>query len=78
MLKIYFGDYKEAIYNTTVYFKNTYQDAWITDEFSKQMIEDVDKSIVLGAHIIEMRVLSSFLTKEGDELLNMMAKNSLI
>ena len=38
MLNIYFGDMEEAIYNPAVYFKNTYQDSWITTERSKAMI----------------------------------------
>ena len=29
MLKIIFGNCENAIYNTSVYFKNTYQDEWI-------------------------------------------------
>ncbi|WP_411338358.1 DUF4869 domain-containing protein [Ruminococcus gauvreauii] len=28
----------EAIYNPAVYFKNTYEDEWIMDELSKEMI----------------------------------------
>ena len=40
MLNIYFGDMEEAIYNPAVYFKNTYQDSWITNERSKAMIKD--------------------------------------
>ena len=38
MLNIYFGDMEEAIYNPAVYFKNAYQDSWITNERSKAMI----------------------------------------
>ena len=38
MLNIYFGNMEEAIYNPAVYFKNTYQDSWITNERSKAMI----------------------------------------
>ena len=38
MLNIYFGDMEEAIYNPAIYFKNTYQDSWITNERSKAMI----------------------------------------
>ncbi|MDY4743268.1 MAG: DUF4869 domain-containing protein, partial [Lachnospira sp.] len=40
MLKIIFGNCEDAIYNTSVYFKNTYQDEWITDELSVEMIKD--------------------------------------
>lgn len=28
----------EAIFNTSVYFKNVYEDSWITEPFSKEMI----------------------------------------
>ena len=44
---------EEAIYNPAVYFKNTYQDSWITNERSKAMIKDVDKSTVIAPRIIE-------------------------
>lgn len=57
MLNIYFGDMPEAIYNTAVYFKNTYKDKWITDELSVEMIRDVDKSEVVSANLIESPVL---------------------
>ncbi len=43
MLK-HFRNNENAIDNTSVYFKNTYSDAWITDELSVQMIKDVDIS----------------------------------
>ena len=57
MLNIYYGDMPEAIFNTAVFFKNTYEDAWITDEFDKAMILDVDKSTVLGNGVIESPVM---------------------
>ena len=52
MLHIYFGDYPEAIYNTNVYFDNTYKDKWITKSISKEIIKDVDKSEVLDEKTI--------------------------
>ena len=64
MLKIIFGDFQDAIYNTSVYFKNTYQDEWITDELSVEMIKDVDKSVVMGPHMIESPVLGAISPKE--------------
>ena len=64
MLKIIFGDCEDAIYNTSVYFKNTYQDEWITDELSVEMIKDVDKSVVIGPHLIESPVLGAISPKE--------------
>lgn len=53
MLKIRFGDMKDTIYNTEVYFKNTYSDDWISDPFAKQIIEDIDKSHVISGNLIE-------------------------
>ena len=53
MLNIYYGEMPEAIYNTAVYFKNTYRDRWITKPLSVEMIKDVDKSDVVGPNLIE-------------------------
>ena len=57
MLNIFFGDMPDAIYNTAVYFKNTYRDSWITSDLSVKMIKDVDKSDVVSANLIESPVL---------------------
>ena len=57
MLNIYYGRMPEAIFNTAVYFKNVYEDSWITDFFAKEMILDVDKSVVLGEEVIDSPVL---------------------
>ena len=64
MLNIYFGDMEEAIYNPAVYFKNIYQDSWITNERSKAMIKDVDKSTVIAPRIIESPVLGAITPRE--------------
>ena len=57
MLNIFYGDMPEAIFNTAVYFKNTYEDDWITEPLTKEMIADVDQSIVLDKGIIDSPVL---------------------
>lgn len=57
MLNIYFGNMEQAIFNTAVYFKNSYEDAWITEELSREMIKDVDKSEVLDSGVINSPVL---------------------
>ena len=57
MLSIYFGSMPEAVYNTAVYFKNTYSDSWITAPLAAEIIRDVDKSKVIGPQIIESPVL---------------------
>lgn len=57
MLNIFYGDMPEAIYNTSVYFKNVYEDEWITNPLVKEMILDVDKSVVLDGAVIDSPVL---------------------
>ncbi len=57
MLRVWFGDKENAIYNTSVFFKNKYQDYWITDSFAKKVIEDVDRSKVISAGKIVSPVL---------------------
>ncbi len=57
MLSIYFGDMENAIYNTTVFFKNTFRSEWLNDDFIKEMIRDVDSSEVLGNGAIKSPVL---------------------
>ena len=57
MLHIVFGRLPEAVFNTAVYFKNSYEDSWITDDFAKRAILDVDKSVGLGNGVIDSPVL---------------------
>ena len=64
MLSVYYGDMPEAIYNPALFFKNSYTDDWITDELSKEMIRDVDKSEVIGPRIIDSPVLGGITPRE--------------
>ncbi len=57
MLNVYYGDMPEAIYNTAVYFKNVYEEEWLTQPLSREMIADVDKSTVLNNAVIDSPVL---------------------
>lgn len=57
MLNVFFGDMPEAIYNTSLYFANVYQDRWITDPLSVEIIRDVDRSEVVSANLIQSPVL---------------------
>ena len=57
MLHIFYGEMENAVYNTSVYFKNVYEDDWITDPFVKEMIQDVDESTVLDGAVIDSPVL---------------------
>ena len=57
MLKIYFGEMQESIYNTDMYFGNTYENDWITSQIARDIIKDIDKSEVLDSQCIKSPVL---------------------
>ncbi len=57
MLNIYYGKMQEAIYNTAVYFKNSYEEEWITAPLTKEMVKDIDQSVVLDSGVIDSPVL---------------------
>ncbi|MCR5219243.1 DUF4869 domain-containing protein [Treponema sp.] len=62
MLNVTFGDMfddKNYIYNTSLYFDNTFQDKWITSDFGKEIIKDIDKSKVISGHVIESPYLGA-------------------
>ena len=64
MLSVYLGEMDQAIYYPPVYFDNQYEDEWITDPLSIEMIKDVDKSEVIGPHLIESPILGPISVKE--------------
>lgn len=57
MLNIFLGPMPEAIYNTAVYFKNTYEEEWIIAPLTKEMVRDIDNSEVLDSGVIDSPVL---------------------
>ena len=57
MLNVFFGNMPEAVYNTAVFFKNDYEDEWITDSLVKEMIQDVDHSEVIDNGVIDSPIL---------------------
>lgn len=54
MLSVFFGEMQNDryIYNTNVYFNNTYKDNWITQPLSREIIKAVDKSEVIDEKTI--------------------------
>ncbi len=79
MLKIVFGDVENSIYHPPTYFDNQYEDEWITNPLSVKMIKDIDKSDVVGPHLIESPVLGPISVKEisgGVKTLILMAFDS--
>lgn len=65
MLRIYYGDLDAGnyIFNPDAFFNNTYEDEWITDPLSIQMIKDIDGSDVKGARVIDSPFLGSISTE---------------
>ena len=61
MLSIYFGNYSGENYieNPDLYFDNTYQDEWLEDERSKEMVMDVDRSELVSPNLVISPVLGS-------------------
>ena len=61
MLHIYYGDLEAEnyIFNPDVFFNNTYEDDWITDPVTRQMIQDIDGSKVVGPRLIDSPFLGA-------------------
>ena len=57
MLKVYFGEMQNSIYNTSLYFDNSYEDEWIISPMAKRIIKDIDNSDVLDVECIKSPVL---------------------
>ena len=64
MLNVYFGDMPEAIYNTNIYFNNTYKDSWITKPLSREIIQAVDHSEVIDEKTIASPVFGNMSPKK--------------
>ncbi len=57
MLSIIYGKYEDSIYNTSVYFNNTFQKTWLDDPYVRKLIKSVDKSEVIGDYLIKSKAL---------------------
>ena len=57
MLQIQYGDMPEAIYNTSVYFNNTYLDNWLENPLAKEILKKIDKADVLSAQAVDSKAL---------------------
>ena len=53
MLNVCFNATEDVIYNTDVYFDNTYQSDWLEDEFADKVIRTVDKSRAVSGNAID-------------------------
>ena len=64
MLNVYFGDMPDAIYNTNIYFNNTYKDSWITKPLSREIIQAVDHFEVIDEKTIASPVFGNMSPKK--------------
>lgn len=64
MLNVYFGDMPDAIYNTNIYFNNTYKDSWIIRPLTRQIIQSVDHSEVIDEKTIVSPVFGNMSPKK--------------
>lgn len=64
MLNIVFGDIENSIFHPPTYFDNQYEDEWITNPLSVEMIRDIDQPEVVSAHLIQSPVLGAISPKE--------------
>ncbi len=61
MLQIIFGEYKgkDYIFDPDTYFDNAYEDEWLTDSLSKEMVRDIDRSELIGPNLVQSPVLGA-------------------
>lgn len=64
MLYLYYGEKPNRLVDIPGYFDDVFEDDWITSDISKEIIKEVDKSIVLYPHVIESPVLGPITPKE--------------
>ena len=64
MLRIFFGSKENEIYNTEMYYANQYDKKWLTDEFAKRVIADIDESEVIGEDEIQNDIFGRFSSRD--------------
>lgn len=64
MLHIFLGQKQEAFPDISGYFDLMFEDSWIDNDLSKEMILGVDNSIVVHPHVIESPVLGPITPRE--------------
>ena len=61
MLHIIWGDYKgkNYIFDPNTYFDNAYEDEWLTDPLSKEIVRNIDRSELVGPNLVQSPVLGA-------------------
>ena len=65
MLKIYYGDLESEnyIFNPDSYFNNSYEEGWMSDPVTVEMVKDIDGSEVVGPRLIDSPYLGPIPTE---------------
>lgn len=64
MLRIYFGNLPDEIYNTGMFYENQYDKNWVMDDFAREVIRDIDDSEVVSPDVIKNDIFGSFPSTE--------------
>ena len=64
MLRIYFGNLPDEIYNTEIFYENQYDGNWVMDDFAREVIRDIDDSEVVSPDVIKNDIFGSFASTE--------------
>lgn len=64
MLRVWFGEKEGSIFNTSMFFDNRYEKKWITEDFSRTVIKDIDQSEVIDGNTIKSPVLGLIAPEE--------------
>ena len=57
MLKIQYGEMPQAIFNTSLYFNNTYLDNWFDTDIAKEILKKIDKAEILSPQAVNTKAL---------------------
>ena len=65
MLKVYYGDLESEnyIFNPDSYFNNSYEENWMSDPVTVEMVKDIDGSDVVGPRLIDSPYLGPIPTE---------------
>ena len=61
MLNIIYGEIEKDnyIFDPDTFFNHQSEDAWLEDEFTKEMVKDVDQSEIIGPHLVQSPFLGA-------------------
>lgn len=64
MLRIFFGERSNRIDVPSIYFNNIYEDVWITSDYGRLIIKDIDESEVISSSVLKNKWGDTFSPRE--------------